>query len=131
MSDKEIKLKNYVDISKTKRKIIKGKKQNNNTLEDYDPTINDATPIWFSQNELFCDEPSNTFIDLYSIIFNKKDDFIKNKNFPQYWNNIITEIQEAEHTGIIKKQCSNKTPIEKTKSIIKFIKRIINDIDDE
>ena len=97
-------------------------RQNNNTLEDYDPSINDATPIQFGGYDLFCDEPNAVLTDLYSI---------KNKNFPQYWNNIITEIQEAEHTGIIKKQCSNKTEVEKIKSIIKFIKVISSRIDYE
>ena len=106
-------------------------RQNNNTLEDYDPSINDATPIQFGGYDLFCDEPNAVLTDLYSIIFNKKDDFIKRKNDPQYWNNIITEIQEAEHTGIIKKQCSNKTEVEKIKSIIKFIKVISSRIDYE
>ena len=130
MSSTEIELKNYV-VPDPKRKKVIHKKQDNNTLENYDPTINDATPIVFSGNELYCDEPSNTFADLYSMIFNRKDDFIKNKNFPQYWNCIITEIQAEEHTGIIKKSMINKTEIEKRKSIIKFMKRLINDIDDE
>ena len=129
MSAKEIELKNYVDIPKRKKIITKYKKRDK--LEEYDPSYNDGRPILFMGHEIYCDDSSAAFTDMYSIIFNRKDDFIKHKNFPRYWDCIITEIQAEEHTGIIKKSMINKTEIEKRKSIIKFIKRIINDIDDE
>jgi hypothetical protein len=128
MSAKEIELKNYVDIPKRKKR---GKKQNNNTLEKYDPSINDATPIQFGGYDLYCDDPSTVLIDMYSIIFNKKDDFIKRKTDPRYWDYIITEIQDEEHTGIIKNSIINKTEAEKIKSIIKLFKVISSRIDYE
>ena len=82
-------------------------------------------------HEIYCDDSSAAFTDMYSIIFNRKDDFIKNKNFPSYWNNIINEIQAEEHTGIIKNSIINKTEIEKTKSIIKLFEEMIKDNDAE
>ena len=129
MCDKEIELKNYVDIPKRKKIITKYKKRDK--LEEYDPSYNDGRPILFMGHEIYCDDSSAAFTDMYSIIFNRKDDFIKNKNFPCYWNNIINEIQAEEHTGIIKNSIINKTEIEKTKSIIKLFEEMIKDNDAE
>tara|TARA_R110002126_G_scaffold106862_1_gene242037 strand:- start:310 stop:642 length:333 start_codon:yes stop_codon:yes gene_type:complete len=99
-------------------------------IKNYDPKINDAKPIKFNGTDIFCDEPS-WVIDLYSSIFNQSDSFIETKYHKLYWKSIIADIKETENTGIIKKQCSNKTEVEKRKSVIKFIKRIISDIDIE
>jgi hypothetical protein len=97
-------------------------------IKKYDPAINDAKPITFNGVNIFCNETS-WVIDIYNIIFNRTDNFIENKNDKLYWKTTIAEIQSTENTGDIPKQYSNKTEIEKIKSVIKLFKRLINDID--
>ena len=124
MSTKSVELE-----QKKKKKIIN---PNNHLIgiKKYDPKINDAKPISFNGIDIFCNE-KNWIIDIYNSIFNRTDNFIENKNEKKYWKSIIAEIQATENTGDIEKQYSNKTEIEKTKSVIKLFKRLINDIDNE
>tara|TARA_R110000803_G_scaffold15118_1_gene42027 strand:- start:964 stop:1296 length:333 start_codon:yes stop_codon:yes gene_type:complete len=99
-------------------------------IKKYDPAINDAKPIKFNGIDIYCNEKS-WYIEIYNSIFNRTDNFIENKNDKLYWNYIIENIKETENTGDIAKQYSNKTNIEKKKSIIKLFKRLIKDIDAE